>query len=172
MPNKASVAQPWVGKEKSDCVVLGTQESVVHRRVGDGSLAPKQIQGASQAVPQVMWRPGFGGLDVERSSSGSQEEWILRTLLFLSIPEEQWATDEISSPSCLKCRIQDSDSLLMNCSSLDLQRCFHSITAKLSWKCPPILKTNIHWKRAKYNWVSKKNDSLRPQYIPTCHHQG
>lgn len=54
MPNKVSVAQPRVGKEKSDCVVLGTQESVVHRRVGDGSLAPKQIQGASQAVSQVM----------------------------------------------------------------------------------------------------------------------
>lgn len=30
---EASAAQPWVCKERSDCVVLGTQETVVPRRV-------------------------------------------------------------------------------------------------------------------------------------------
>lgn len=37
VPAKTSVAQPWVWKEKSDCVLLGTQETVVPRRVGAAS---------------------------------------------------------------------------------------------------------------------------------------
>lgn len=34
VPAKTSVAQPWVCKEKSDRVLLGTQETVVPSRVG------------------------------------------------------------------------------------------------------------------------------------------
>lgn len=34
VPAKTSVAQPWVCKEGSDCVLLRTQETVVPKRVG------------------------------------------------------------------------------------------------------------------------------------------
>lgn len=64
VPAKTSVAQPWVCKEKSDCVLLGTKRLWF---LGGWGLSPKQARGTSQACT----KGGVNGrvLDVEGPSS-------------------------------------------------------------------------------------------------------